>query len=244
MRFSRSFSVISGALVLVGATTIAYAAAPDDDPVIHACYARADASRQNLVQVLLGNGGHTYTKGDLRFVAEGESCKAHETPLQWDAGNDRVAEELAALADRVAELEEQVADNETEAAERIAALEARVTALEPVAPPEEPPGDAPALYFVSEPRPNDVTSWWAPRMSARSLEPGTIVYLHAEYDGVPGEPERAGMMEESGTGGVRLEGGPLGFPISCSARNAYFEASVSDGTTVRTGVIPKGPGCP
>lgn len=55
---------------LVTAGTVAYAAIPDADGVLHGCYNT--------------NGGLLTSKGDLRVVDTAADCKSWETPVTWN----------------------------------------------------------------------------------------------------------------------------------------------------------------
>lgn len=236
MRFSRPVSVVSGALVLVGATTLAYAAAPDSDAVIRACYANADAPKQNLVQVLLGNGGATYNKGDLRFVADGEECKQHETPVQWDASSDQVTDELAALADKVGGLEQQVASQADEIAYNREMVDLSLEEMRLIV------DSVASIDFETEPRAKDGVDWYLPQLSGTLLAPGATVWIHYT---IQGNQRRDAFGTASADGKEIVLDRPQDEPTTfCEYTDVSFSSVPRYGDSVRTPVIPKGPGCP
>lgn len=68
---------VAGALVALGVLALAlfgvsYAAIPGSDGVVNGCYAKTDG-------LLLG-----HSKGDLRVVDSGESCRSYEIALSWN----------------------------------------------------------------------------------------------------------------------------------------------------------------
>jgi type VI secretion system secreted protein Hcp len=66
----RKVAVTTGLLVVVGGVAVATGAIPAGDGTVRACYAT--------------NANLTRTKGDVRVVDEGDSCKANEKELSWN----------------------------------------------------------------------------------------------------------------------------------------------------------------
>ncbi|MDX6280080.1 MAG: hypothetical protein QOH03_1151 [Kribbellaceae bacterium] len=59
---------IVAAVGVIGAGSVAYAAIPDDEGVVHGCY---------------NKGGLLQDKGALRVVDKGERCRSNETAMTW-----------------------------------------------------------------------------------------------------------------------------------------------------------------
>lgn len=77
-------SAIAGAVAIaVAAGTFAYAAIPGPDGAVSACYAIQDAPKP-LLSLTVAGSAPTYTKGDVRIVQPGESCRSYEKPIGWD----------------------------------------------------------------------------------------------------------------------------------------------------------------
>jgi hypothetical protein len=71
---SRTNLVVLAAVGIVAAGGIGYAAIPGADGQIKACYATSNG-------LLLGI---PHSKGDMRVIDEGETCRAYETTLRWN----------------------------------------------------------------------------------------------------------------------------------------------------------------
>lgn len=107
MRGSRLLTVGVAAVVLAIGGSFAYAAIPNSDGSVSACYANTNAPKPTTAQVLSGKA-LTYSKGDVRVVAAGEACRSYETAISL------------ASADALATLRSTVTQQDA----RIAALEA------------------------------------------------------------------------------------------------------------------------
>lgn len=230
MKIVRPASVVAGVFLVVGAATLASATAPDDDraDTVHACYANADAPKQNLLQALLGNGGQTYNKGDLRFVEVGEDCKKHESAIDWLANDDQLVEDLAALQATV----------ETQA-EELAAKDADIAALNDTV--ESMVGELAGLDFdLSTVDPRTDGRFDMPELRGTFLQPGSPVRIRFTDEYGPGQR----TLWQVGEDGA-IEPDPTWdgtFP--CSYRDWFLIGHSKLGVSFAGKKVKRGPGCP
>ena len=83
-RFRTPTVILAAAVVGLGAGgAIAYAAIPGSDTVINACYATRDAPKP-VLSLVLGGAAPSYSKGDVRILQAGDSCRSYELPISWN----------------------------------------------------------------------------------------------------------------------------------------------------------------